>query len=192
MSKKEKLIGSFLKMPSDFHYDDMVKLLGYFDFQEVKKGKTSGSRVKFENSKGVPIMLHKPTSQWIDEALPDETNTRIITIMKNLEYKGYAGSIEYSPEDSLLYGKVLGVKGLISYEGETGKTLEDGFREAVDVYLLDCKDMGIEPEKPFKGSFNVRIPANLHQKAALLAMDAKVSLNNFVADAILLKVQKIR
>jgi len=60
MSKKEKLISRFLKMPSDFHYDEMVKLLGYFDFTEVKKGKTSGSRVKFENEKGVPIMLHKP------------------------------------------------------------------------------------------------------------------------------------
>jgi len=60
MSKKEKLIDKFLSMPSDFHYDEMVKLLGYFGFNEVKKGKTSGSRVKFENAEGVPIMLHKP------------------------------------------------------------------------------------------------------------------------------------
>ena len=60
MSKKEKLIDRFLSMPSDFHYDEMVKLLGYFGFGEVKKGKTSGSRVKFENKEGVPIMLHKP------------------------------------------------------------------------------------------------------------------------------------
>lgn len=60
MSKREKLISRFLSMPSDFHYDEMVKLLGYFDFQEVKKGKTSGSRVKFENSGRVPIILHKP------------------------------------------------------------------------------------------------------------------------------------
>lgn len=60
MSRKEKLIARFLGMPSDFHYDEMVKLLGYFGFEEVKKGKTSGSRVKFENGKGVPIMLHKP------------------------------------------------------------------------------------------------------------------------------------
>jgi len=60
MSKKEKLIARFLAMPSDFHYDEVVKLLGYFDFEEVKKGKTSGSRVKFMNPKGVPIMLHKP------------------------------------------------------------------------------------------------------------------------------------
>ncbi|WP_439484246.1 type II toxin-antitoxin system HicA family toxin [Cyclobacterium plantarum] len=60
MSKKEKLIGRFLGMPSDFHYEEMVKLLGYFGFEELKKGKTSGSRVKFENSEGVPVMLHKP------------------------------------------------------------------------------------------------------------------------------------
>jgi len=60
MSKKEKLIARFLNMPSDFHYDEMVKLLGYFGFKEVKKGKTSGSRVKFENIDGIPIMLHKP------------------------------------------------------------------------------------------------------------------------------------
>jgi hypothetical protein len=60
MSKKEKLIIRFLTMPSDFHYDEAVKLLGYFDFMEVKKGKTSGSRVKFMNKENVPIMLHKP------------------------------------------------------------------------------------------------------------------------------------
>ena len=60
MSKKEKLIDRFLSMPSDFHYDEMVKFLGYFSFNEVKKGKTSGSRVKFENAEGVPIILHKP------------------------------------------------------------------------------------------------------------------------------------
>ncbi len=60
ISKREKLINRFLSMPSDFHYNEMVKLLAYFGFEEVKKGKTSGSRVKFENTESVPIMLHKP------------------------------------------------------------------------------------------------------------------------------------
>ena len=60
MSRKEKLIARFLTMPSDFHFNEVVKLLGYFDFQEVKKGKTSGSRIKFMNPEGIPIMLHKP------------------------------------------------------------------------------------------------------------------------------------
>lgn len=108
--------------------------------------------------------------------------------MKYLEYKGYSGSIEYSEADGLLYGKVLGIKGLLSYEGETGKDLEVDFKEAVDAYLVDCKAANKAPEKPFKGSFNVRLPAKLHQQAALLAMEAKVSLNAFVAESIRTRV----
>ena len=60
MNREEKLIARFLCMPSDFHYNEVVRLLGYFDFKEVSRGKTSGSRVKFMNSEGVPITLHKP------------------------------------------------------------------------------------------------------------------------------------
>jgi len=104
--------------------------------------------------------------------------------MKYLEYKNYSGSIEYSKEDDLLYGKVLGIKGLVSYEGKTGQDLETDFRAAIDAYLDDCKQNGITPEKPFKGSFNVRISADLHHKAALLAIEEKITLNSFVSESI--------
>lgn len=110
--------------------------------------------------------------------------------MKYLEYKGYSGSIEYSEEDELLFGKVLGIRGLLSYEGQTGKELESDFKAVIDDYLKDCKAENKVPEKPFKGSFNVRIPSALHQKAALLAMEAKVSLNAFVAESIRARVTK--
>jgi len=104
--------------------------------------------------------------------------------MKNLEYKGYTGSIEYSKEDGLLNGKVLGIIGLISYEGATGNKLEADFIDAIDTYIADCKQDRVAPEKPFKGSFNVRISPKLHRKAALLAMEDKASLNSFVAESI--------
>lgn len=104
--------------------------------------------------------------------------------MKLLEYKGYSGSIEYSKEDDLLFGKVLGIKGLISFEGQTGKQLEEDFMEAIDEYLADCEANGFTPEKPFKGSFNVRVSPELHQKAAFLASEEKMSLNTFVAESI--------
>ncbi len=110
--------------------------------------------------------------------------------MKHLNHKGYTGSIEYSKVDDLLYGKVLGIKGLISYEGKTGNDLENDFIESIEDYLSTCKEAGIVPEKPFKGSFNVRIPTKLHQKAALLAMEEKISLNNFVAESIREKVYR--
>lgn len=104
--------------------------------------------------------------------------------MKNLEYKNYTGSIEYSREDDLLFGKVLGINSLISFEGKTGQELENDFREAIDAYLSDCTKEGITPKKPFKGSFNVWISPELHQKAALLAIEEITTLNNLVAESI--------
>lgn len=104
--------------------------------------------------------------------------------MKNIEYKSYTGTIEYSKEDDLLYGKVIGIRGLISYEGKTGSELETDFQDSVDTYLHDCKMEGIQPEKPFKGSFNVRISPELHRSAALIALRKKMSLNSFIAESI--------
>lgn len=110
--------------------------------------------------------------------------------MKQLIYKGYAGSIEYSREDDIFFGKVLGIRSLISYEGKTGKDLEKDFQEAVDFYLEDCTENKREPEKPFKGSFNVRISPKLHYKAALLAHEEQMSLNSFVEESIRDKIEK--
>jgi len=56
--------------------------------------------------------------------------------------------------------------------------------------LETCKLNGSTPEKAFKGNFNVRISPQLHYKAALLAMEENVSLNNFVAESIREKIQK--
>ena len=104
--------------------------------------------------------------------------------MKHLEYKGYTGTIEYSKEDELLFGKVIGIKSLLSYEGSKGTELEADFRGVIDEYLDNCKESDIRPEKPFKGSFNVRIPSELHRDAALKAMELNTSLNGFVSESI--------
>ncbi len=111
--------------------------------------------------------------------------------MKFLKHKGYTGSIEFSKEDDLLYGEVLGIESLISYEGKTGGDLETDFEEAIDEYLKDCRDLNREPEKPYKGNFNVRIPSNLHQKAALAARGMSTSLNSFVGEAIRYRLETL-
>lgn len=104
--------------------------------------------------------------------------------MKHLTYKGYTGSIEFSKADNLLYGQVLGIKSLISYEGKTGEELEKDFISGIDSYLSDCKENKEFPEKPFKGSFNVRVSPELHQASALLAKEGKTSLNSIVAESL--------
>jgi len=54
----------------------------------------------------------------------------------------------------------------------------------VDDFLEVCRESGTTPEKQFKGSFNIRIPFLLHKKATLMALQGKISLNSFVAEAI--------
>ena len=103
---------------------------------------------------------------------------------KYLHYKNYTGSVEFSAEDSCFHGKVIGIKSLISFEGDCVNSITGDFHNAVDEYLKFCTDKGKEPEKPFKGSFNVRIDAALHRKLALTASARGVSLNALVEDAI--------
>lgn len=60
MGTKEKLRNRFLKMPSDFTFDEMQRLLEGYGYEKSNKGKTSGSRLIFKNGDKRPIMLHKP------------------------------------------------------------------------------------------------------------------------------------
>jgi predicted HicB family RNase H-like nuclease len=101
-----------------------------------------------------------------------------------LHYKNYTGSVEFSEEDAVFHGKVIGIKALISFEGDSVNAITSDFQKAVDEYLKFCAVKGKEPEKPFKGSFNVRINADLHRKLALTASDRGISLNTLVEDAI--------
>ena len=101
-----------------------------------------------------------------------------------MEYKGYIGSVEFSEDDGLFYGKVIGIRSLISYEGTTAKTLVKNFHEAVDDYLVLCEERGDTPEKAYKGSFNVRISPQLHKKAVITATTRGVSLNRLVEKAL--------
>lgn len=109
---------------------------------------------------------------------------------KTLEYNGYSGSIEVSTEDNCIHGKILFINDLVTYEAETVPKLYAEFKESVDDYLQTCKEMGREAQKPFKGSFNIRISPDLHRKAALEATKEDTSLNELVAKAIECYVNK--
>ena len=101
-----------------------------------------------------------------------------------MEYKGYVGSVEFSEEDGIFFGKVMGIRALVSYEGTTAKELVDDFHTAVDDYLAFCEEVGKEPEKVYKGSFNVRIAPELHKALAEYAARNGLSLNQATATAI--------
>jgi len=101
-----------------------------------------------------------------------------------MEYKGYVGSVHYSAEDHVFYGRLEYIRALVNYEATSVSELEASFKEAVDDYLEFCKRQAKTPEKPFKGSFNVRIGTQLHRRAAIYAAEHGRSLNQVVEDAL--------
>lgn len=104
--------------------------------------------------------------------------------MNTLEYKGYSGSVQYSQEDHLLHGSILGIRDTVTYEGEDVRSLEANFAAAVDEYLAFCAAEGKTPDTPFKGVFNVRVSPELHRRAAQYASEHHRKLNNVVTEAL--------
>ena len=101
--------------------------------------------------------------------------------MGYLKYKGYTGSVEYSEEDNCLYGKVLGMsKHAITYEGKDVGELKHDFEGAIDDYIASCEARGVEPSKPYSGTFNVRVSPEIHSAIAAMAQKAGITINAFV------------
>lgn len=101
-----------------------------------------------------------------------------------LTYKDFTGSVQFSAADAVFHGKIEGIRDLIMFEGQSVAELTTAFHEAVEDYLELCKEVGKEPEKSYKGSFNVRVPFDLHKKAVEKATRLGISLNQLVQKAL--------
>jgi predicted HicB family RNase H-like nuclease len=100
--------------------------------------------------------------------------------MNTLSYKDYIGTINFSSEDEVFYGKIEHINDLITFQSDNAHTLKQAFEEAVDDYIAFCNEKGIEPERPFKGSFNIRVKPYLHKLAYQKAIQSGISLNKFI------------
>lgn len=110
--------------------------------------------------------------------------------MNNLTYKGYTGTIEASIEDGCLHGQLLFITDIITYEGNTVDDIRTSFEEAVDHYLAYCQDTGKPANKPYSGTFNVRVGQELHRKAVEVAYHQGITLNDFIAQSIKNAIEK--
>ena len=101
-----------------------------------------------------------------------------------LEYKGYHTKIELDTEEMVLRGKIEGINDLVNFESESIQEIEKEFHAAVDDYLEFCLEVGKQPEKEYKGTFNIRISPELHKKLALVSLRNGDTLNASVEKAI--------
>lgn len=104
--------------------------------------------------------------------------------MSKLSYKGYTGTIDVSIEDGCLHGQILFIDDIITYEGNTVDDIKVSFEEAVDRYIAYCEETGKPANKPYSGTFNVRVGQEIHRKAVEVAYHRGITLNDFVAQSI--------
>ncbi|MDR0456309.1 MAG: type II toxin-antitoxin system HicB family antitoxin [Treponema sp.] len=101
-----------------------------------------------------------------------------------MEYKGYLGTVEYDAEAKIFHGDIINTRDVITFQGTTVNEIERAFKDSINGYIAWCKEDGIEPEKPYSGKFNIRLPPEIHRQIAVLAKKRRVSLNSFVVKAI--------
>lgn len=97
-----------------------------------------------------------------------------------MNYKGYTGVLEIDEESGILYGDVVGLRDVITFQGETVPEARQAFQDSVDDYLEFCASRNEPPEKPFSGKFLVRIPSPLHRRLVEEAHARRLSLNALV------------
>ena len=101
-----------------------------------------------------------------------------------MKYKDFYGSVEFSNSDNIFFGRIIGIQDRILYEGRDVDSLRKNFEETVDWYIEACKEVGKEPGKVYKGSFNVRIDPSLHKQLELYSVSHGKTLNSTVEEAI--------
>lgn len=104
--------------------------------------------------------------------------------MNTLRYKGFIGSVNFSEEDSVFFGKIEGINGMVNFEGQSVQELTEAFHGAVDDYLAYCEEEGVQPHKSYSGSLNVRLTPEIHSHIAMLAQRAGISINAFIKQAL--------
>ena len=96
-----------------------------------------------------------------------------------LEYKGYIGTLE--AEDGVFFGRVAGLRDVITFEGTTFAEVEQAFQESVDDYLAFCAERGEPPDRPYSGRIPLRVSPEMHRRAAMHAQSEGLSLNQWIA-----------
>lgn len=102
--------------------------------------------------------------------------------MNTMTYRGYTARVEYDERDNILVGRILGIRDIISFHGETVAGLRRQFEVAVKDYLADCERKGVTPEKPASGKLLLRVPPEVHGKALVAARAAGKSLNQWATE----------
>ncbi len=100
-----------------------------------------------------------------------------------MEYKGYTAKPAYSDKDDILFCVIRAGRDTISFHGESIKEFREEFHLAIDDYLAQCKEEGVEPGTMFSGVFQVRTEPDIHAALVSMAEASGNKLNTLANEA---------
>jgi predicted HicB family RNase H-like nuclease len=108
-----------------------------------------------------------------------------------LQYRGYTAELVIDLEARVLHGRVLGLRDVVTFQGDTVEEAERAFRESVDDYLAFCAARGEKPDRPYSGKILLRTTPDLHRQLALIAEQGGQSVNTVMNDLLARGVAQI-
>ena len=96
-----------------------------------------------------------------------------------LTYKGFTAKVEFSADDNVFFGRLLGMGDIIAFHGETVEELKDSMRETVEFYIKTCEKEGRQSKKSYSGKVLFRLPDKLHAEIAEAAARHGKSINEW-------------
>ncbi len=105
--------------------------------------------------------------------------------MKNvMDINGYKALIAFDPDTNLFRGEFMDLNGGADFYAADVVSLRREGETSLKVFLDMCREDGVEPVKSYSGKLMVRLPAQLHQRAAMSAASQGKSLNAWLAEVV--------
>ncbi len=104
--------------------------------------------------------------------------------MTTMTHDGYLATVELDEDAGLFHGEVINTRDVLTFQGRTPEELKAAFADTIADYLEWCRERGKTPDRPFSGTFSVRVNPAVHRRAAAAAAREGKSLNGFVADVL--------
>lgn len=106
-------------------------------------------------------------------------------------YKGYVAQMDVDVAARILYGRVLDLKDVITFQGTTVEEAIQSFHDSVDAYLAFCQELGERPEKAFSGHIPFRTNSEHHRKILIASRLMEKSINAWMDEALTEAAERI-
>lgn len=77
--------------------------------------------------------------------------------MNSMRHQGYTARVECDERDHIFVGRILGIRAIISFHGQSVKELRKEFEHAIDDYLAECAEKAVSPENSASGKLLLRV-----------------------------------